>query len=81
MLWFNGLSAIAWLILTVVQNLTTWSQSVAYVSNLSTWALFAASLSGFVASRVEVAQDEADIATEVVAKMVTDTVINPAEAP
>lgn len=79
MLRFNGASTLFWLLMTPVALVTGWATSVTFVSVLSLWALVAASLSGYVASRVEVAQDEADIAAEVVAKVVSDTTLNHAD--
>ena len=78
---FNGLSCLFWLAATPIAFATGLAQSVSFVSFLSLWALVAASLSGYVASRVEVAQEEADIATDVVAKMLSDTTVDPQPPP
>jgi len=73
---FNGVSVIAWLIITVVQNFTNWAQSVAYVSNLSTWALVMSSLGAYLSARVEVAQADTDVPTDVVEALVENTEIS-----
>jgi hypothetical protein len=78
---FNGLSCLFWLAMTPVAFATGLADSVDFVSFLSLWALVAASLSGFVASRVEVAQEETDIASDVVSKMLTDTTVDPQPPP
>ena len=70
---FNGVSAVFWLVMTPVALIDGWASSVTFVAILSLWALVAASIAGFVASRVEVAQDEADIPGEVVARIVLET--------
>ena len=72
---FNGLSVIVWLIMTPVSLITGLAESVTFVSILSLWALVAASISGYVASRVEVKQHEQNIAAEVTDALLRDTTL------
>jgi len=73
----NGFCVVLFLALTVIQNFTSWAESVVYVSNLSTVALVLSSLGAWQASRVEVNMDDADVPSEVVQAIVEKTEINP----
>ena len=77
---FNAGSMVLWLVVTPLSVIAGWSSSVTFVTVLSTWALFSASLSGYVASRVEVAQAEQDIAADVVEAIVVHTTVDHLDA-
>ncbi len=81
----NGWLTMFWLAMIPVSLATGWVKSVVYVSALSLWALVSGHWSAWQAARVEVAQAEefrrqadANVADEVVAKIVESTEIEPA---
>ena len=76
----NGWLTIFWIIMIPVSLITGWISSVTYVAALSLWALVSGHWSAWQAARVEVKQDETDqaeVAEEVVDKLVQDTTIDP----
>jgi hypothetical protein len=76
----NGWLTIFWIIMIPVSLITGWISSVTYVAALSLWALVSGHWSAWQAARVEVKQDEndqAEIAEQVVHKLVEDTTIDP----
>jgi hypothetical protein len=75
----NGWLTVFWIAMIPVSLVTGWVRSVVYVSALSLWALVSGHLSAWQAARVEVAQEEQDVAAEVVQKVVRHTDVEPAE--
>ena len=75
----NGWLAIFWIVMIPVSIVTHWVNSVVYVSALSLWALVSGHWSAWQAARVEVAQQQADVATDVVDHLVQKTKIEPAD--
>jgi hypothetical protein len=76
----NGWLTIFWIIMIPVSLITGWISSVTYVAALSLWALVSGHWSAWQAARVEVKQDEndqAEVAEQVVDKLVEDTTIDP----
>ena len=76
----NGWLTIFWIIMIPVSLITGWISSVTYVAALSLWALVSGHWSAWQAARVEVKQDETDqaeVAEQVVDKLVEDTTIDP----
>jgi hypothetical protein len=83
----NGWLTLFWIAMIPVSLLTGWVNSVVYVSALSLWALVSGHWSAWQAARVEVKQHdeaqaakEADIAAEVVEKIVQETNVQEATA-
>lgn len=83
----NGWLTLFWIAMIPVSLLTGWVNSVVYVSALSLWALVSGHWSAWQAARVEVKQHEeseaakqADIAAEVVEKIVQETNVREAAA-
>jgi uncharacterized membrane protein len=83
----NGWLTMFWLVMIPVSYTMHWLSSVVYVSALSLWALVAGHWSSWQAARVEVAQDresrrqrEDPIEEKIVAKIVSETNVTPAEA-
>jgi hypothetical protein len=81
----NGWLTIFWVVMIPISLITHWVSSVVYVSALSLWALVSGHWSAWQAARVEVnQQDEAkkrdaeDLAGDVVAKLISQTDVEPA---
>jgi hypothetical protein len=77
----NGWLTIFWIAMIPVSLATGWVKSVTYVSALSLWALVAGHWSGWQAARVEEFEQEADIAGDVVKRVVKETELELAETP
>lgn len=75
----NGWATVLWIAMIPVSYLAGWLNSVVYVSALSLWALVSGHLSAWQAARVEVAQSEQDIGSEVVQAVVERTEVGPAQ--
>jgi len=80
----NGWLTILWLAMIPVSLATGWVKSVVYVSALSLWALVSGHWSAWQAARVEVNQqreeqrrDEEDVAGKIVARVISDTDVQP----
>jgi hypothetical protein len=76
----NGWLTIFWIVMIPVSILTGWVSSVTFVACLSLWALVSGHWSAWQAARVEVNQqeeaekhEEADVAGEIVERMVKET--------
>jgi len=74
----NGWLAIFWVAMIPVSYSAGWLSSVTYVSALSLWALVSGHWSAWQAARVEVYQQQEDIPSQVVEKIVDETQIEPA---
>jgi hypothetical protein len=68
----NGWFTIAWIAMIPVSLATGWVKSVTYVSALSLWALVSGHWSAWQAARVEVNQQEEDIAGQVVKRLLAE---------
>jgi hypothetical protein len=77
----NGWLTIFWVAMIPVSLATGWVNSVAYVSALSLWALVAGHWSAWQAARVEEYEEQADIAGDVVKRVVKETEIELAKPP
>jgi hypothetical protein len=78
----NGWLTIFWLVMIPVSIITHWISSVTYVAALSLWALVSGHWSAWQAARVEVNQEreaaqKADLAGEVVERVVEKTTLQP----
>jgi hypothetical protein len=71
----NGWLTVFWVAMIPVSLVTGWVNSVAYVSALSLWALVAGHWSAWQAARVEEFEQSADIAGDVVKRVVQETEI------
>jgi hypothetical protein len=71
----NGWLTIFWVAMIPVSLATGWVRSVTYVSALSLWALVAGHWSAWQAARVEEFEQAADIAGDVVRRVVQETEI------
>jgi hypothetical protein len=71
----NGWLTMFWIAMIPVSLATGWVKSVTYVSALSLWALVAGHWSAWQAARVEQYEEEADIAGDVVKRVVKETEI------
>jgi hypothetical protein len=71
----NGWLTMFWIAMIPVSLATGWVKSVTYVSALSLWALVAGHWSAWQAARVEEFEEEADIAGDVVERVVQETEI------
>jgi len=69
----NGWLAVFWVAMIPVSYAEGWLSSVTYVSALSLWALVSGHWSAWQAARVEVNQQEEDIASDVVEAVVERT--------
>jgi hypothetical protein len=74
----NGWLTIFWMVMIPVSLATGWVKSVVYVSALSLWALVSGHWSAWQAARVEVNQQNQDLADEVVREVVDQTDVQPA---
>lgn len=81
----NGWLTVLWILMIPVSIVTHWITSVTYVAALSLWALVSGHWSAWQAARVEVKQseeerrrDDADLAGEVIERIVQETEIAPA---
>ena len=74
----NGWLTIFWIAMIPVSAALGWLHSVTYVSALSLWALVSGHWSAWQAARVEVNQQEEDIAGQVVEQVVEKTDVEPA---
>lgn len=74
----NGWLTMLWLAMIPVSLATGWVKSVTYVSALSLWALVSGHWSAWQAARVEVYQQQEDIASQVVEQVVEKTDLRPA---
>ena len=72
----NGWLAIFWVAMIPVSYAAGWLSSVVYVSALSLWALVSGHWSAWQAARVEVHQQQEDIAGDVVEQVVEKTDID-----
>jgi hypothetical protein len=68
----NGWLTIVWIAMIPVSLATGWVKSVTYVSALSLWALVSGHWSAWQAARVEVNQQEEDIAGQVVKRLLAE---------
>ncbi len=60
MLWFNGVSTVAWALL-IAPTVLFWPDSILWIALMSVWANFAAALSGLVgAMAAREANDDVD---------------------
>lgn len=75
----NGWLTILWIVMIPVSIATGWVTSVTYVSALSLWALVSGHWSAWQAARVEVNQQQEDIAREVVQRLVDETTVEAAQ--
>jgi hypothetical protein len=71
----NGWLTMFWVAMIPVSLATGWVNSVTYVSALSLWALVAGHWSAWQAARVEEFEVEADVAGDVVERVVQETEI------
>jgi hypothetical protein len=71
----NGWLTMFWVGMIPVSLATGWVKSVTYVSALSLWALVAGHWSAWQAARVEEFEAQADIAGDVVKRVVRETEI------
>jgi hypothetical protein len=69
----QGWLTLIWVAMIPLALITGWVKSVTFVSALSLWALVASHGAWWAAASVECKQDEADIAAEVVEKVVEKT--------
>jgi hypothetical protein len=69
----NGWLTMFWLAMIPVSLATGWVKSVTYVSALSLWALVSGHWSAWQAARVEVHQQQEDIAGQVVEQVIEKT--------
>jgi hypothetical protein len=69
----NGWFAIFWVVMIPISYSLGWLSSVTYVSALSLWALVSGHWSAWQAARVEVNQQEEDIASQVVEQIIAKT--------
>jgi hypothetical protein len=69
----NGWLAIFWVAMIPVSYAAGWLSSVVYVSALSLWALVSGHWSAWQAARVEVYQQQEDIARQVVEQVIEKT--------
>jgi len=74
----NGWFTIFWVAMLPISYEMGWLNSVTYVSALSLWALVSGHWSAWQAARVEVYQQQEDIAGEVVNAVVEKTDVQPA---
>ena len=74
----NGWLTIFWLAMIPTSMMMGWLNSVVYVSALSLWALVSGHWSAWQAARVEVYQQQQDVATEVVEAVIAKTEVEPA---
>jgi hypothetical protein len=77
----NGWLTMFWLAMIPISLATGWVNSVTYVSALSLWALVSGHWSGWQAARVEVHQQQEDIAGRVVERVVQETDVQAAGEP
>lgn len=75
----NGWLTMFWIAMIPLSLVTGWVKSVTYVSALSLWALVAGHWSAWQAARVEEFETEADIAGDVVKRVVKETEIESAK--
>jgi hypothetical protein len=80
----NGWLTVFWVAMIPISMAMGWLNSVVYVSALSLWALVSGHWSAWQAARVEVKQEEAqlaakeqDVAADVVSALVEKTTIEP----
>jgi hypothetical protein len=74
----NGWLTMFWVAMIPVSLATGWVKSVTYVSALSLWALVSGHWSAWQAARVEVYQQQEDIAGQVVEQVIARTEVEPA---